>query len=307
MMKAIQYTSFGDSSVLKLVQIEKPGFGENEVLIKITATTVNPLDIKIRTGSMQKVMPVQLPFIPGGDVSGTVEGVGKNVSRVKIGDKVFANNFGGTYTEYISIHEERVSIKPMGISDNEAVALVVPLITSYTVLIEKAKIRSGQKILIHGAAGGVGSIMVQMAKALGAYVIGTASGKGVADAKQLGADEVVDYKTQDFTQLVKNVDIVADLVGKDTQVKSFDVLKKGGQLISTVMPPSQELAEKFGVTALFVSSNASYKKLDFGKELVEAGKIKAQIAKTMKLEQAAEAQDLIANAGVNGKIVLEIN
>jgi len=306
-MKAIQFNSFGSSDVLKSVRVDKPVPGEKQVLIKIIATTVNPFDIKVRSGSMQKVMPVQLPYTPGSDVSGIIEAVGKNVSRLKPGDEVFANSSGGTYAEYVAVDEKNVSLKPAGLTFNEAVSLVVPITTSYSVLVEKAALQPDQKILIHGAAGGVGSTMVQMAKALGAYVIGTASGTGVENLKALGADEAIDYKTQDFTQLVKNIDVVVDLVGKDNQARSFQVMKKGGKLISTVMPPSQELAEKFEVKAEFISSTPSHKKLDYGKELIEAGKLKPQIAQTMKLEEAAAAQDKVSGGGVNGKIVLEIS
>lgn len=306
-MKAIQYTSFGDSSVLELTQKNKPECGENEVLIKVLATTVNPFDIKVRSGSMQKIVPVALPFVPGSDVAGLVEEIGTKVQRLKVGDAVIANTFGGSYAEYVSVHEDRVALKPKTLDMNGAVSLVVPVMTSYSVLIEKAHLKAGQKILVHGAAGGVGSCMLQMAKSLGAYVTGTASGKGVELIKTLGADEVIDYKTQDFTQHVKDMDVVVDLVGKDTQIKSFGVLKKGGQLISTVMPPSQELAQKHGIKAEFVSANAHYTKLEFGNTLIEQGKIKSQVARVMKLEQAALAQDLISDGGVNGKIVLEIN
>jgi NADPH:quinone reductase-like Zn-dependent oxidoreductase len=252
-------------------------------------------------------MPITLPYIPGSDVSGIVEAVGNKVSRNKAGDKVYATTYGGTYAEYISLNEEQVAIIPNNISVNEAAALAIPLTTAYTLLVEAGTLQKGQKVLIHGASGGVGSIMVQMAKALGAYIIGTASGAELDRVKALGADEVIDYKTQDFTAIVKDVDIVADLVGGETQTKSFEVLKKDGKLISTVMPPSAELAEKYQVTAQFIMSNPSYKKLDYCKPFILEGKIKAQIATTMKLEQAAEAQDLVSKGGVNGKLVLEIS
>lgn len=306
-MKAIQYTSFGDSSVLELTQKNKPSCGENDILIKVLATTVNPFDIKVRSGAMQKIVPVELPYVPGSDVAGLVEEVGVKVQRLKVGDAVIANTFGGSYAEYVSVHQDRVALKAKTLDMNGAVSLVVPVTTSYAVLIEKANLRAGQKTLIHGAAGGVGSCMLQMAKSLGAYVIGTASGKGVDLVKTLGADEVIDYKNQDFTQLVKDMDVVVDLVGKDTQVRSFGVLKKGGQLVSTVMPLSQELAQQHDVQVQFISATAHYTKLDFGNTLIEQGKIKAQVARVMKLEEAAEAQDLISDGGVNGKIVLEIN
>ena len=305
-MKAIQYKSFGSSDVLQLNQISKPTTQENEVLIKIAAITVNPLEMKIREGYLEQVMPTTFPYTPGSDVSGVVEAVGSKVSRIKPGDRVYATNYGGTYTEYCSLSEDQVAIIPDNVSLNEAAALAIPLTTAYTLLVEAGQLQEGQKVLIHGASGGVGSIMVQMAKALGAYVIGTASGTEHDRVKTLGADEVIDYKTKDFTAIVKDLDIVADLVGGETQSNSFRVLKKGGKLISTVMPPSNELADKYQVSAQFIMSNPSYKKLDYSKPFIEEGKIKAQIAKTMKLEQAAEAQDLVSKGGINGKLVLEI-
>ncbi|MGZ3822849.1 MAG: NADP-dependent oxidoreductase, partial [Mucilaginibacter sp.] len=231
-MKAIQFTAFGDSGVIQLNQVAQPQPKENEVLIKIAATTVNPIDMKIRSGAFQKMMPVNLPYTPGSDVAGTVEAVGSGVSRLKVGDKVFATTFGGTYAEYVVLKEDQVAALPHNLSMNEAAALAVPLVTSYSFLVEGGELKAGQRVLIHGAAGGVGGVMVQMAKALGAYVIGTASGEGLALAKSLGADEVIDYKTQDFSQLVKDVDLVIDLAGGETQNKSFSVVKEGGKLLS---------------------------------------------------------------------------
>lgn len=305
-MKTIQYNTYGDSSVLQLVQVDKPRPKDGEILIKIAATTVNPIDMKVRSGAMQKIIPIKLPFTPGSDVGGTIEAVGVNVSRLKVGDKVFATTFGGTYSEYVVLKEEQAAIIPNNVGFNEAAALAVPLVTSYTFLVMGGEVKPGQRVLIHGAAGGVGSIMVQMAKALGAYVIGTASKEGLALAKSLGADETIDYKTQDFTTLVKDVDLVIDLAGGETQTKSFKVLKPAGKLLSAVMPPSQELAEQYHVEAKFISSEPSYKKLEFGAKLVEEGKIKTQIAKTLKLEDAAQAQDLVSGGGVNGKVVMEV-
>lgn len=305
-MKTIQYTAFGHSDVLQLAQVEKPAPQENEVLIKIVATTVNPMDMKLREGYLQKLVPIQFPFSPGLDVSGIIEAVGDQVTLFKVGDEVFSPIFGGTYTEYVTIKEGQIALKPNNLSHNEAAALAVPLTTAYTLLVEEAQIKAGDRLLIHGAAGAVGAVMLQMAKAFGVYVIATASGKGVDMAKVLGADEVIDYKSQDFTRIAKDMDVVADLVGGETQTKSFGVLKKGGRLLSVVMPPSGELAEQFGVTAKFLNSAPSPVKLNFGKKLVEAGKIKAHITKVFKLEQAAQAQDLVSAGGVNGKIILEV-
>ena len=145
-------------------------------------------------------------------------------------------------------------------------ALAIPLTTAYSILVENGQLSSGQKVLIHGAGGGVGTIALQMAKAIGAYVIGTASGKGLDLIKKLGADELIDYKSQDFSTLVSDVDVVVDLVGGETQAKSFEILKKGGKLLSTVQPPSEELAKKFDIEARFVFSKPSFQKLDFGEK-----------------------------------------
>jgi NADPH:quinone reductase-like Zn-dependent oxidoreductase len=306
-MNAIQYTAYGDSSVIHLNQVDKPQPKENEILIKVAATTVNPFDMKIRSGFLKEQIPVNMPYLPGTDVSGIIEAVGSGVSRLKVGDKVFASTFGGTYAEYAVVKEEQAALIPKNVSLNEAASLAVPLGTAYTFLVQGGEVKAGQKVLIHGAAGGVGSIMVQMAKALGAYVIGTASGDGVALAKSLGADEVIDHKKQDFTTLVKDVDLVIDLAGGETQNKSFQVVKKGGKLLSAVMPPSEDMANQYHIIAKFISSEPSYKKLEFGAKLVEEGKIKTQIAKVMKLEEAARAQELVSAGGLNGKVVLVVS
>ena len=306
-MKVIQIETYGDSGVLQLKQADKPQPGENEILIKVAATTVNPFDMKVRSGSMQKIIPINLPWVPGSDAAGTIEAVGSGVSRLKVSDKVFGTTFGGTYAEYVVIKEDAATTIPNNVSLPEAAALAIPIVTSYTFLVGGGDLKDGQRVLIHGAAGAVGAIMVQTAKALGAYVIGTASGEGLELAKSLGADEVIDYKNQDFTQLVKDADLVIDLAGGETQAKSFGVVKKGGKLLSAVMPPSQELAEKYGIIAQFISSEASHKKLEFGVKLVEEGKVKAQIARILKLEDAAKAQDLVSAGGINGKVVLVVD
>ena len=306
-MKAIVYTTFGSSDVIKVIETEKPIIKDDEVLIKSFAVSVNPADIKYRKGLMQQRLPVQLPYTPGLDVAGTIEAIGKNVTRLKVGDKVFGGKHGNNYAEYVSLKESDTSIIPSNISFNEAAALVVPLVTAYSFLIENGEVQKGQRLLILGITGGTGQIMLQMAKSLGMYVIGTASTSGINLIKSLGADEVIDYKKEDFTTLVNDIDLVINLVGGETQINSFKTLKKGGKLFSGTMPPSQELAKEHEVEAKFIASAYSYKKLDYGKKLVEEGKIKPQTITTMKLEDAAKAQDLLSSGGLNGKIVLEIN
>ena len=306
-MKAIQYNAFGNSDVITLNEIAKPEIKNgNEILIKVKAASVNPLDIKIRMGFMQKMRPVQLPFTPGLDAAGVIEAVGENVSNFKIGDEVITVTMGNAYAEYVVANEKFVSLKPANISFEEATSLAVNIGTAQSILFTEGKLEQGQSVLIQGAAGSVGATMVQLAKNAGLYVIATASGKGLAFVKNLGADEVIDYKTQDVTTLVRDVDLVADCAGGETQAKLFEVIKKGGRLLSIAGIPSPELAEKFQIEARFVSSNLSAKNLEKGLKLVSEGKLKAVVAKTFTLADAAQAQDFVAAGGANGKVVLTV-
>lgn len=307
-MQVIQYQSFGQSDVIALAEVAQPQISnDNEVLIQVKAASVNPLDMKIRMGFMQKMRPVQLPFIPGLDAAGIVVAVGAAVSRFKAGDEVMAATMMGAYAEYIVAKEEFVSVKPNNVSFAEAASLVVNIGTAQSILFSEGKLESGQKVLIQGAAGAVGATMVQLAKNNGIYVIATASGKGLELVKGLGADEVIDYKSQDLTTLVNNVDLVADCAGGEAQSKLFEVVKSGGKLLSIAGMPSPELAQKYNIEARFVSSNLSAKSLENGLSLVLEGKIKPIIAKTLPLAEAAQAQDYVSAGGINGKVVLEIN
>ena len=306
-MKAIQYKAFGKSDVLELAEVAKPAIiSDNEILIKVKTATVNPFDIKVRSGFMQKMMPVQLPFIPGSDPAGIVEAVGAKVTHVKVGDEVMASSTGGAYAEYVIVKEDKVLLKPAAISFVEASSLIVPIGTAQSVLFNEGKLAKGQRVFIQGASGAVGGIMIQMAKAVGAYVIGTASGKGLDFIKSLGADEAIDYKAKDFTATIKDIDLVVDGAGGEVQPQLFEVLKKGGKLISIVMPPSEELAVKFGVEAKFISSTINAKTIAPGLQLLKEGKLKPFVSKVFKLAEAAEAQDYVSAGGVNGKVVLEV-
>lgn len=306
-MQVIQYQSFGQSDVLALAEVAQPQISnDNDVLIQVKSASVNPLDIKIRMGFMQKMRPVSLPFIPGLDVAGIVIATAPGVRRFKVGDEVIAATMVGAYAEYVIAKEEFVSLKPNNISFAEAASLVVNIGTAQSILFSEGKLEKGQKVLIQGAAGAVGATMVQLAKNKGIYVIATASGKGIELVKSLGADEVIDYKSQDVTILVKNVDLVADCAGGEAQNKLFEVLKSGGKLLSIAGMPSPELAQQYNIEARFVSSNLSAKSLENGLKLVLEGKIKPIIAKTFPLSGAAQAQDFVSAGGVNGKVVLEV-
>lgn len=306
-MKAIQYHAFGGSDVVRLVEIPTPEMkNETDVLIHVKAASVNPLDVKIRLGYMQQIRPVQLPFTPGLDVSGVVVAVGAGVTHHKVGDEVIAVTMGNAYAEFVVANENFVASKPTNISFEEATSLAVNIGTAQTILFTEGKLESGQRVLIQGAAGAVGATMVQLAKSKNLYVIATASGSGLELVRSLGADEVIDYKSQDVTSLVKEVDLVADCAGGESQARLFEVIKSGGKLLSIAGMPSAELGTKYHVDARFVSSNLSAQSLAYGLNLVSEGKLKPVVAKTFKLEEAAQAQDDMSAGGVNGKIVLVV-
>lgn len=306
-MKAIQYKAYGSSDVIEQVEVSIPSIqSENDVLIQVKAAGVNPIDMKIRMGFMKEIRPVEMPFIPGGEVAGIIVAVGKSVLKFKVGDEIIALTKKHAYAQYVTANENFVLLKPQGLSFEAAASIGVNIGTAQSVLFTEGKLEKGQKVLIQGAAGAVGGAMVQIAKASGAYIIATASGKGVALAKSLGADEVIDYKLQDVTSIAKDVDLVADTAGGEAQEKLFQILKPGGKLLSIATQPSHELAEQYNVEAYFVVSELSSKTLKNGMELIEAGKFRPIISRIFKLEEAAIAQDFLTAGGVNGKVVLVV-
>lgn len=307
-MKAIQYKAYGSSDVIEQVEIPVPSIqSENDVLVQVKALGVNPIDIKIRMGFMKAIRPVEIPFIPGGEAAGIIVAVGDSVSTFKVGDEVIALTKTNAYAEYVTANENFVMLKPQGLSFAEAASIGVNIGTAQSVLFTAGKLEKGQRVLIQGGSGAAGGAMVQLAKAAGAYVIATASGKGVALAKSLGADEIIDYKLHDVASMVKDVHLVADTAGGEAQTKLFQVLKPGGKLLSIVVPPSQELAEQYKVKAGFVASDISAKTLKNGIGLVKAGAFKPVVSKIFKLEEAAIAQDHLTVGGVNGKVILTVD
>ncbi len=307
-MKAIQYKTYGNSDVIELVEVPTTSIqNANDVLIQVKAAGVNPIDIKIRMGFMKAMRPVEMPFTPGGEAAGIIVAVGDGVSAFKVGDQVIALTKTNGYAEYVTVNENLVLLKPQGLSFEEAASIGVNIGTAQSVLFTAGKLEKGQKVLIQGGGGAAGGAMVQLAKAAGAYVIATASGKGVELAKSLGADQVIDYKSQDVTGLVKDIDLVADTAGGEAQEKLFQVLKPGGKLLSIVVPPSQRLAEQYKVEARFIASDISSQTLQNGIELITAGKFKPVVSKTFKLEDAAQAQDFLTAGGVNGKVILVVD
>ena len=305
-MKAIRIHSYGGPEVLAQVEMQRPTPSANEVLIKVHAASVNPFDWKARAGYVKEFFPLTFPVTLGSDVSGTVEEVGPGVARFKRGDEVYASLGleGGGYAEYAVAKEAIVAAKPRTLDQVQAAAVPTGGITAWQALFEVAQLRAGQKVLIHGAAGGVGNFAVQFAKAKGAYVIGTASSRNQSLLRELGADEAIDYNKTRFEDVVHDADVVLDTIGGDTQERSFKALKKGGILVSIVQPPSQESAAKYGVRAVFYGSHPSSSDLAEIARLIDSGKVKTVVETVLPLAEARRAHELSESGHVRGKIVL---
>lgn len=308
-MKAVRIHEYGNREVLVFEDAPMPSITSNEVLVRVIAASVNPVDWKIREGYLKEMISYQLPLTLGWDVSGVVTEVGTNVTRFRVGDAVYSRpdiKRNGTYAEFVAIRESEVALKPLTISHNEAASLPLAGITAWEVLITTAQLSAGQRVLIHAGSGGVGSLAIQLAKSRGAYVIATTSGKNVALVESLGADEVIDYQTQNFTDKLRDIDVVFDTLGGDIQESSWSVLKKGGILISIVNPPSDTKAKELGVKSAFVFIEPSAYILKQLAELVEQGKLRPVIGAEFALHDIVKAHELSETGRTVGKIVLYV-
>ena len=305
-MKAIRIHQYGGPEVLAQVEMQRPTPGSDEVLVKVHAAAVNPIDWKMRAGHVKQVFPLTFPATLGWDVSGTVEEVGNKVTQFKRGDEVYALVKGGGYAEYVVATEASVAKKPRTLDHIQAASVPVSGLTALQALFEVAQLRAGQKVLIHAAAGGVGNFAVQLAKARGAYVIGTASSKNQTFLSDLGVDQPLDYQKTRFEDAVHDVDVVLDTIGGETQERSFKVLKKGGILVSLVQPPAQESATQYGVRALFYGGHASSSDLTEIAKLIDDGKVKTVVETVIPLAEARRAHELSETGHARGKIVLKV-
>ena len=310
-MKAVRVHNYGGPEVLRFEDAPRPAPGSGELLIRVYAASVNPLDWKVRAGYMKDYIPLPLPFTPGWDVSGVVEAVGSGVTKFKKGDEVYARpditaHGNGAYAEYVVAKETETALKPKSIDHVHATTIPVGAVTAWRALFDAAGLKEGQKVLIHGAAGGVGSFAVQLAKWKGAHVIGTASSRNQAFLKELGVDEPVDYEKSRFEDVVHDVDVVFDPIGGETQKRSWKALKKGGILVSIVAPPSEEEAKKYGARSAFLSAKGGSSLLAELATLVDSGKIKPIVEKVLPLSEARQAHELNETGHARGKIVLKV-
>ncbi len=326
-MKAMTIPSYGEPSVLRLVDLPDPTPGERELLIRVKAAGLNPVDTKLRSGAFRA--PIELPIVPGFDVSGVVEAVGKGVSNFQAGDEVFASPplfKAGSHAEYVVIDERLVALKPAGLSHVEAAALPLALITAWEVAHDMAWLRSGQTVLIHAAAGGVGHLLVQLARAAGCTVLATASSPAsMGLLRWLGVEHPINYKTTDVAERVKEItdgqgcDAVFDLVGREVFMSSIALVKVRGSLTTIVgIPKDADLtplflksarlnAEFMGAIAL-AGGVATHQSRILGEaaDMVAQNKLKPHVARTFTLDNLAEAHELQETGSVTGKLVIEM-
>ncbi len=308
-MKAIRIHEFGGPEVLKYEEVPQPQISDDEVLIKVYASSVNPIDWKIREGKSKERFPVNLPLTIGWDVSGVVEKTGCAISRFKKGDEVYGRPYpirNGAFAEYVAVKENEISRKPLRVTHEEAAAAPLTCLTAWQGLFDHGQLQKGQKVLIHAASGGVGTFAVQLARWKGAYVIGTASENNIDFVKQLGADEVIDYKKEKFEDMVHEADLVFDTVGGDTQKKSLQVIKNGGRLITTVKPENQEAAKAKNIHIEGYTAQSYTEQLQQIAGLIDEGVIKIFVAASFTLEQAADAERQGEQGHTRGKIVLKV-
>lgn len=309
-MKAAQIQTYGGPDVLQTVTgVPQPVPAAGQVLIEVHAAGVNPFDWKVREGYMKDMTPLNFPATLGGDFAGIVADVGQGVTDISVGDEVYgqANALGGqgSYAEFTSVKADSVGPKPKKLDFAAAAALPLAGVSAYQALVDHMALGANQRILIHGGAGGIASFAIPLAKYLGAHVATTAAKADKDYVKSLGADEVIDYENEDFTEKLKDFDAVYDTIGGDTYERSFQVLRRGGIIVSMVSEINQELADRFEVKSVHQFTQVTRERLSKLAALVENGAIKPQIDKVFSLDQAGEALGYIQSGKHHGKVVLK--
>lgn len=332
-MKAFLIDRYAKGGTLRLGESPEPELRDNDVMVQVHATSVNLLDAKIRDGEFKLILPYKLPLILGNDVAGVVVRVGSKVRRFKSGDEVYARPSQdriGTFAEFIAMNEADVAIKPKNLTMEEAASVPLVALTAWQVLVERANLKKGQKVLIHAGSGGVGTIAIQLAKHIGAQVATTTSTANVDLVRSLGADVVVDYKKDDFEKVLQGYDVVLNSLGKDTLEKSLRVLKPGGKLISISGPPDPEFARKngsgwmlqqimrllssgirrkskrHGVSYSFLFMTANGGQLGQITSLIETGAIRPIMDRVFPFENTNEALAYVETGRAKGKVVIAV-
>jgi NADPH:quinone reductase-like Zn-dependent oxidoreductase len=304
-MKAVRIYEYGDASTLKLEDMPHLSTANDQILVRVHDAGVNPIDWKIRQGYLKQVMPAHFPLTIGQDFAGEVAERGKAVSGFQVGDRVFG--FAqGAYAEYATAPVSTVARIPDALDFVTAAALPTAGSTALQIIRDVVKARPGTTILIHGAAGGVGSFASQIAKNMGAHVVGTASGDDIDYLKSIGVSDVIDYKRERFEEKVSEADAVVDLVGGETLKRSYDVVKRGGTLATTVQPIDESAAKRAGIHAVHVVMRRNAADLAELAGLLERGAVTPRLGRTMALSQAREAQELSEQGRTHGKVILRV-
>lgn len=308
-MKAVRIHAYGGPEVLHHEDVPLPQLQPDDILIQVRAAAVNPVDWKIREGYLQGFLNHRLPLILGWDVSGEVVEVGSEATGFKVGDQVYARpdiERDGSYAEFIAVRASEAARKPAVLDHVRAAAVPLTALTAWQALVEAARLQAGQTVLVHAAAGGVGSLAVQLAKARGARVFATASAVNVGLVADLGADQFIDYTNTRFEEVVKDADVVLDTIGGDTQERSWQVLKPGGILVSIVSPPPEATAAAHGVRGAFVFIHPSGPQLSAVAQLIDDGRMKPIIHAVLPLSEARQAHAISQSGHARGKIVLRV-
>ncbi|MET7336147.1 NADP-dependent oxidoreductase [Nonomuraea sp. NPDC005650] len=311
-MKAISQDALGGPEVLKMVEVDRPVPGPTEVLVRVEAAGLNPTDWKTRAGG--GFLRDELPFVLGYDVSGVVEDSGVGQALYKPGDEVFGMlkypDAHGAFAEYVTAPSRHFVRKPAAVDHVQAAGIPLAGLTAYQALVDVAGLKGGQRVLIHAAAGGVGHLAVQIAKARGAYVIGTASAAKHEFLRGLGADELVDYRNEDFAEVVRDVDVVLETIGGDYGPRSLRTLRKGGTIVSLVLsnldPDLHRQAAELGIRSEAMLVEPDHAAMRALAALAEAGRLRAEVAAALPLAEAAKAHELGETNRVTGKIVLTV-
>lgn len=307
-MKAIQVHHYGSPSALVEEEVPEPTPGRGEVVLQVFAAGVGPWDALLRTG--RSGVPQTLPLIPGSDVAGVVAVVGSGVSGFRQGDRVYGSTnpqFAGGYAEYCEAVAGMLAPMPRNLDFVHAAAVPVVAVMASQMLFEYGELRAGETVLVHGAAGSVGSCAVQLAHQAGSTVVGTASGADVSRVRELGADLVIDYRAERFEDVAANVDLILDTVGGETQARSLSVLRPGGRLVSSVSQPDQDEAARRGVSATFFIVEVTRERLASVTKRLEAGELVVEVGEVLSLADARKAHEMLQGAPHRrGKIVLRV-
>jgi NADPH:quinone reductase-like Zn-dependent oxidoreductase len=333
MMKAFIIDRYGSNDVVRGGEIPDPELRDNDVLVQIHAASVNPLDLKIRDGKLKLILPYRLPFILGNDLAGVVVRVGSRVRQFKTGDEIYARTDTdriGAFAEFISIKEDAVANKPKKLTMEEAASIPLVGLTAWQVLVERANLKRGQKVLIHAGSGGVGTFAIQLAKHLGAIVATTTSTENLGWVKRLGADIVIDYKKEDFKTILHDYDVVLDTLGGEVLQKSLRVLRPGGKLISLLGPPDPDFAKNIGLTWIlrlamrllsyrirkrakrhhvnysFLFMRPSGDQLREIGSLIDSGTVHPVVERIFPFESTKEALAYVEKGRAKGKVIVKV-